>query len=48
MMRIDGEQSRGYQEADFHEVYRRYIPRSEVDELRESGKAERGGSLLET
>jgi hypothetical protein len=35
MMRIGGQQSRGYVESDFMETFRRYVPRSEVEELRE-------------
>jgi putative DNA primase/helicase len=38
MMRIGGEQSRGYEEKEFRETFRRYIPKSEVEELREKLK----------
>jgi hypothetical protein len=32
-LRIEGVAAKGYAEADFAEVFRRYIPRSEVEEL---------------
>jgi hypothetical protein len=35
MVRIEELQSRGYDERDFWEVFRRYIPNSEVEELRQ-------------
>jgi len=33
-LRIEGVAAKGYTEADFVEVFRRYIPPSEIDELK--------------
>jgi hypothetical protein len=35
MLRIGDEQSRGYEEKEFWETFRRYIPKSEIEEMRE-------------
>ena len=43
MMRIGEEQSRGYMESEFRETFRRYIPRSELEEFRERLAGRNGG-----
>ena len=42
-LKIEGVAAKGYTEADFVEVFKRYIPRSELDVLRmEAGRSEEG------
>jgi hypothetical protein len=42
---IDGEAAKGYDNEDFTEVYRRYVPRSEYDAMMaEQGEWEKSGA----